>query len=46
MLPKLIEECVKWAKALGLTYLKKEYVRTFLAEKNIELSPTILGCFT
>ena len=42
MLPKLVEECVKWAKALGLTYLKKEHVRTFLAEKNIELSPTIL----
>jgi len=42
MLPKLVDECVEWAKALGLKYLKKEHVRTFLTEKNIELSQTMM----
>jgi len=42
MLPRLVDECVEWARSLGLKYLKKEHVQTFLAEKNIELSQTML----
>lgn len=43
ILPKLVNECVEWVKMLGIrSSFKKEHVRTFLIEKNIELSPTMV----
>jgi len=37
-LPKIVEECIKWAKENGLKKLTKASLNAFLAEKEIYLS--------
>ncbi|MEM3787060.1 MAG: hypothetical protein QXZ59_06720 [Nitrososphaeria archaeon] len=40
LLPKLVEECLKWAQDNGLSRITKSNIDYFLIEKNIELTRT------